>query len=278
MKQRGDVLKQNEKWNAKGSTVRSGYDKIRRRHRHDVLKGRKGRSLSVPASIKEENPSIEPLSSLSFDMSSLNLSETRPVDNNIDDSQKQNVDESQREVTKSTNSETKDHELPDVDTEDRIETEPDKDDPCNTTAQNNTSKSTPSHDDKSASKDTLDTKEHIDVFKPPVVNKFTVGNKVWNSRKQVYTRKLERSVSANMENTLRKNKFNINSDLQANIYHHFHTKKRHLSADSGFCAFVDSSSQKIVNPFPVQHWNENRFKAGVKLGLYKQRTTSCSKP
>ncbi|WAR26206.1 hypothetical protein MAR_011910 [Mya arenaria] len=90
-------------------------------------------------------------------------------------------------------------------------------------------------------------------------------------------KRLQRSMSANLESTLRKTGLKVNPEIKANIYHHFYTKKRHLSADLGLSAYIDDNTHKIMNPFPVQHWNENRFKAGMKLGLYKQRKSSDSK-
>lgn len=77
-----------------------------------------------------------------------------------------------------------------------------------------------------------------------------------------------RSVSLNFEDSLKQALPNVSPDVAANIYHHFMTKKRHLSVDSA-SAIGQQGPSKIVNPFPVQHNNQNRLKTWVKLGLCK---------
>ncbi|XP_052283715.1 uncharacterized protein LOC127880343 isoform X1 [Dreissena polymorpha] len=80
-----------------------------------------------------------------------------------------------------------------------------------------------------------------------------------------------RSLSYNFEPTVQKHDLKVNSEVKANIYHHFNTKKRHLSITSEFGSHTNdhSADARILNPFPVQHLNKNKIKAGAKLGLYK---------
>ena len=79
-----------------------------------------------------------------------------------------------------------------------------------------------------------------------------------------------RSVSLNFDSSFTGSLPTVSADAKANIYYHFCSKKRHLSVDSA-SALENNTSNKIVNPFPVQHQNLNRIRAGMRLGLYMDK-------
>lgn len=65
----------------------------------------------------------------------------------------------------------------------------------------------------------------------------------------------------------------VESANKQSIYQHFTMTKRQLSLDSALrIEHKARPTNTIEFPFPVQSINEHRIKAGVKLGLYDQRT------
>lgn len=79
-----------------------------------------------------------------------------------------------------------------------------------------------------------------------------------------------RSISLSFDPSFTEALPSVSPNVKANIYHHFYSKKRHLSVDSGN-TLAQQGICKILNPFPVQHLSQNRIKAGMKLGLYRDK-------